>query len=203
MPHSTATNSGAVTRSHPEVNSHTNNRRHASFLLHAIIHRGVSLFRMSILSSFVFVACASAQSLFSSSFTSDDPRTNTCLRRTVAVHTQGSATYVVSNLGSTSFPVTPTLCANVSISTVYGPNQTVTKALPPSTITVYQQPTTPGPIVITDSGFENGQSSPFNSSASGPQVSAQVAQAGTGQPLQHYSGHSFLCVTSDEHSTMR
>ena len=121
--------------------------------------------------------------LFSQSLPSSaiDAQSNTCLRRSVAVYTQGAATYVVTDLGSTSLHTGPTICPNVS--TVLA-----------STVTVYQQPATSGPVVVTDAGFENGQDSPFNTSASGPQVSAQVAQSGSG-PLQPYSGDSFLLIT--------
>jgi hypothetical protein len=131
---------------------------------------------MSVLPSLLLVALAHAQSLVPSA--SSDLRTNTCLRRTAAIYTTGSSTYVITDLGSTSFPTGPTLCPNVSTA-------------PVSTVTVYQQPTATGPTVITDAGFENGQSSPFNTSASNPQVSAVVVQAGTA-PLQPYSGNSFL-----------
>jgi hypothetical protein len=140
--------------------------------------------------SLLLVAQAYAQSLVPS--ISSDSRTNTCLRRSFYVYTQDSSTYVVSNLGSTSFPPGPSLCPNVSVSTVLS-NRTITKALPASTVTVYQQPTGTAPTVITDAGFEDGQNSPFNTSASNPQVSAAVTQAGSG-PLQPYSGNSYLYV---------
>ena len=145
--------------------------------------------------SLLIVAQAYAQSLVPS--VSSDSRSNTCLRRTVHVYTQDSSTYIVSNLGSTSFAAGPSLCPNVSVSTVLS-NRTITKALPASTVTIYQQPSGTGPTVITDSGFEDGQNSPFNTSASGPQVSAAVTQSGSG-PLQPFSGNSYLYVlkTSD------
>jgi hypothetical protein len=131
---------------------------------------------MSLLPSLLLIALAHVQSLVPS--ISSDLRTNTCLRRSAAIYTTGSSTYIITDLGSTSFPTGPTLCPNVS-------------TVPASTVTVYQHLTATGPTVITDAGFENGQSSPFNTSASSPQVYAEVAHAGTG-PLQPYSGNSYL-----------
>lgn len=153
---------------------------------------GESLFTMLSITVLVLVSYAFAQSLISSS--EGNSRSNTCLRRSVLVYTQDSSTYVVTNLGSTSFTAAPTFCPNVSVSTstIFGSNRTVTKALPASTVTVYDQSiSTPSSAstVITDDGFENGDSNPFNTTASSPQVTAQVAQSG---PLQPYSGNSYL-----------
>lgn len=153
------------------------------FILPSFAVYGLSLIVMLLLRSLIFVVCASAQSLVSSA--SVDPRTNTCLRRTViGIYTQDSSTYVVTNLGTTSFPGGPTICPNVS---------TVTR--PGSTVTVTQQPAASGPTVITDAGFEDGQESPFNTSASSPQVSAAVVQGGSGVPLQPFDGDNFLYVS--------
>jgi len=141
---------------------------------------------MLFLLSLLFAWHAYAQSLVAS--VSSDSRTNTCLRRSVYVYTQDSSTYVVTNIGATSFPAGPTLCPNISVSTV---NRTVTRALQASTVTITEQPTSAAPTVVADAGFEDGQESPFNTSASDPSVSAQVATGGT-SPLQPYSGDSFL-----------
>ena len=101
---------------------------------------------------------------------------NTCLKRSVHVYTAGSSTYVVTNLGSTSLAAAPTYCANAS---------TLTVDAPAATVTVYSESTS----ALTNNGFEEGTDTPFNSSSSGPQVSAQVAQGGAIQP---YSGNSYL-----------
>lgn len=99
----------------------------------------------------LFVATvAYAQSLVPVPFSDSAFHTNTCLRRSVFVYTSESATYVVTNIGTTSFAANPTYCANASVSTsyVYGDNQTVTTALPASTIKIYQQQTLPATTAL-------------------------------------------------------
>ena len=136
---------------------------------------GVSLPTMSFFTVLTLISYTFAQS--SSSTSVSDPRTNTCLRRSVLIYTQDSSTYVVTNIGSTSFAPTPSFCQNVSV----------------SVSTVYQEQTStqPSPSVLADAGFENGQNNPFNTTASSSEVTAQVAQGG---PLQPYSGSSYLYV---------
>ena len=146
-----------------------------------------------------FVAFAIAQSYYpeSSNFSS-----NSCLRRSVLVYTSDSETYVVTDVGSADFRATQTYCPNatVSISTVYGVNQTITTALPASTITIFQAPTslapveTPSapastPVVVASSGFEDGTGSDYNTSSSDPGATAAIVQNG---PFQPNSGTSYL-----------
>ena len=82
-----------------------------------------------------------AQSPASTALSDDGP--NTCLRRSVLVYTQDSSTYVVTNIGSTSFAATPTFCSN-------------------ATVTVCPEPTSihSSPPLVADAGFENGQNNP-------------------------------------------
>lgn len=113
------------------------------------------------------------------------------------MYTADSSTYVVIDLGSTTLAPTPSFCANasVSISTVtnYGADQTITTAAPADTTTVYQQASSSSTSVrsnvVADNGFEDGSTNPFNASASGSGVTAQIIQAG---PLRPYSGHDYL-----------
>lgn len=155
---------------------------------------------MSLITVLLFVSYAVAQSLIPAAFDFSSVDSNSCLRRSVYVYTSESSTYVVTDFGSASLVATPTFCPNasVSISTVYGANQTITTAIPASTVTVYQQPTsTPQPaastsatgVVVIDDGFENGNQTSFNSSVSTSEVTAQVVQTG---PLQPYSGNNYL-----------
>ena len=148
-----------------------------------------------------FASLACAQTSISPSFRDSVFTTNTCLRRSVYVYTSESSTYVVTDFGTTSLAANPTYCANASIltSTVYGLAQTVTTALPASTVTIYQQQTLPATLassaaqpaatVLADSGFETGNENPFNTSSSGSGVSAAVVQSG---PLLPFSGDSYL-----------
>lgn len=155
----------------------------------------MSLFTLSLLAS-----CAFAQSFvppFESSTSS-----NSCVKRSVIVYTSDSSTYFVTDIGTSSFPSTPTFCANASVSTVTstvsGPAQTVVATQSASTVTVYQQATSAlqsagtqpsvDPI-LTNNSFENGTSSPFNSSTSTSSVWAEVVQAGVYQPR---TGDSYL-----------
>jgi hypothetical protein len=137
---------------------------------------------------------------------------NTCIKRSVYVYTADSSTYVVTNLGSTSLSSSPTYCPNASISTstVYGTNYTITAAALPSTVyitpssasaqissasptstsTASSAPT--AGAVVADDGFENGNATPFNSSSSSADVTAQVVQEG---PLRPYSGNNYLYDT--------
>lgn len=156
---------------------------------------------MSRLIAFLLASLACAQSLIPASYTDSAFHTNTCVRRSVYVYTSESSTYVVTDFGTTSLAANPTYCANASISTstVYGLAQTVTTALPASTVTVYQQQTLqatlgsstaqPAATVLADSGFEAGNEKPFNTSSSGAGVSAAVVQSG---PLLPFSGDSYL-----------
>ncbi|KAI7263688.1 hypothetical protein KC345_g9045 [Hortaea werneckii] len=161
---------------------------------------------MSRLIAFLLASLACAQSLIPASYTDSAFHTNTCLRRSVYVYTSESSTYVVTDFGTTSLAANPTYCANASISTstVYGLAQTVTTALPASTVTVYQQQTLqatlgsstvqPAATLLADSGFEAGDENPFNTSSSGSGVSAAVVQSG---PLLPFSGNSYLLITFD------
>ncbi|KAI6857868.1 hypothetical protein KC323_g7196 [Hortaea werneckii] len=162
---------------------------------------------MSRLIAFLLASLACAQSLIPASYTDSAFHTNTCVRRSVYVYTSESSTYVVTDFGTTSLAANPTYCANASISTstVYGLAQTVTTALPASTVTVYQQQTLqatlgsstaqPAATVLADSGFEAGNEKPFNTSSSGAGVSAAVVQSG---PLLPFSGDSYLLITFDD-----
>ncbi|KAI7184454.1 hypothetical protein KC363_g7696 [Hortaea werneckii] len=162
---------------------------------------------MSRLIAFSLASLACAQSLIPTSYTDSAFHTNTCLRRSVYVYTSESSTYVVTDFGTTSLAANPTFCANASVSTstVYGLAQTITTALPASTVTVYQQQTLPtildsptaqpAATVLADSGFEAGNENPFNTSSSGSGVSAAVVQSG---PLLPFSGDSYLLITFDD-----
>ncbi|KAI6828578.1 uracil-DNA glycosylase [Hortaea werneckii] len=131
-----------------------------------------------------------------------------CLRRNFLVYTSESETYVVTDVGSTDFRATQTHCPNatVSTSTVYGANQTITTALPASTITITQAPTslppvgTPSaplstPAVVASSGFEDGTENDYNTSSSDPGVTAAIVQDG---PFQPNSGSSYLLITFED-----
>ncbi|KAI6847037.1 uracil-DNA glycosylase [Hortaea werneckii] len=116
-----------------------------------------------------------------------------------------SETYVVTDVGSTDFRATQTYCPNatVSTSTVYGVNQTIITALPASTITVFQAPTSLAPVdtpsapsstpyIISGSGFEDGTENGYNTSSSDPEATAVIAKDG---PFQPNSGSSYLLIT--------
>ncbi|THW06570.1 hypothetical protein D6D26_01470 [Aureobasidium pullulans] len=160
---------------------------------------------MSLFTLLLLASCAFAQSFvpaFESSTSS-----NSCVKRSVIVYTSDSSTYFVTDIGTSSFPSTPTFCANASVSTVTstvsGPAQTVVATQSASTVTVYQQATSAlqsagtqpsvDPI-LTNNSFENGTSSPFNSSTSTSSVWAEVVQAGVYQPR---TGDSYLLITFD------
>jgi hypothetical protein len=106
----------------------------------------------------------------------------------VLVYTSDSSTYFVTDVGTTKFGSSPTFCPSVSISvltsTVYEPRSTVTIQQPSSA-----QQTTGTNVILTNDGFENGTSSPFNSSASSSSVSAEVVQSG---PYQPRTGDNYL-----------
>ena len=123
------------------------------------------------------------QSLVEKSLYSNGDQSKSCLKRSVYVYTLDSSTYVVTNLGSTNLAATPTFCLN----------QTITATEPASTVIIYQQSTAsatpPSDTIVADNGFEDGNASPFNSSAPGLQVTAQVIQGG---PLRPYSGKNYL-----------
>ncbi|KAI7289620.1 hypothetical protein KC352_g3638, partial [Hortaea werneckii] len=123
----------------------------------------------------------------------------------VLVYTSDSETYVVTDVGSTDFRATQTYCPNatVSTSTVYGVNQTIITALPASTITVFQAPTSLAPVdtpsapsstpyIISGSGFEDGTENGYNTSSSDPEATAVIAKDG---PFQPNSGSSYLLIT--------
>lgn len=85
-------------------------------------------------------------------------------------------------------------------STVSGSDRTIVATQSASTITIYQQATSAQPsdgsqptgnAMVSDNSFENGTSSPFNTSASVPSIWAEVVQSG---PYQPRSGDSYLCV---------
>lgn len=147
---------------------------------------------MSLIQVLGFAFVSVQQSLAQDS-SSVDFRSNTCLRRTAAVYTSASQTYVITDLGSTSFAASPSFCSNITVST-----STVYSA---GTITVTEQATVPqqsaapsasGATGIADNGFEEGSANPFNTSASAPDVAAQVAQGGQGSPFQPFAGNSYL-----------
>lgn len=72
-----------------------------------------------------FLVCkVVAQFLVQSSSNSGSVTPNSCLRRSVQVYTSDSSTFIVTDMGSTSFMATPTFCANIS--TIYEANGTVT-----------------------------------------------------------------------------
>lgn len=144
-----------------------------------------------------------AQSLVPVPGINADP-SNSCLKRSVFVYTSASATYVVTDLGTTSITTEPSFCSNATTltSTIYGSvpistltipgiNETVTTALPASTVTIIQQsPSTPLPVTNQTINFDAG-SPTYDVSSSAPQVSAVVADGG---PLQPYSGDNYLLV---------
>ncbi|KAI5248909.1 hypothetical protein E4T43_01161 [Aureobasidium subglaciale] len=146
---------------------------------------------MSLFTLLHLVSCAFAQS-FVPAFDSGT-RSNSCIKRSVMVYTSDSSTYFVTDVGTSSFPSTPTFCANVSVSTV-------TATQPPSTVTIYPQTTSAqesagsqpsiNPI-LTNNSFENGTASPFNSSSSVYSVTAEVVQSGVYEP---HTGDSYLQV---------
>ncbi|RMY14520.1 hypothetical protein D0868_01405 [Hortaea werneckii] len=152
-----------------------------------------------------FVTFAIAQSYYPES---SNLSSNSCLRRSVLVYTSESETYVVTDVGSTDFRATQTYCPNatVSTSTVYGVNQTITTALPASTITIVQATTSPPPtgtsfapsstpVVVASSGFEDGTGNDYNTSSSDPGATAAIVQDG---PFQPNSGSSYLLITFED-----
>jgi hypothetical protein len=103
----------------------------------------------------------------------------------VLVYTSDSSTYFVTDVGTTTLGASPTFCPNVSISIL-----TSTVYEPAFTVTVQQKPSAqPTDTIIANNGFENGTSSPFNSSASSSSVSAEVVQSG---PYQPRTGDNYL-----------
>jgi hypothetical protein len=137
-------------------------------------------------SCLLLVSCAFAQSVAPAL-----PSSNTCVKRSIIVYTSDSSTYFVTDVGTSSFPSTPTFCANASVSTV------VTTQLA-STVTVYSQATSdqqstssqaPVDPVIADNSFEAGAVSQFNTSSSSPNVTAGVDTSGIYAP---HSGDSYL-----------
>lgn len=128
------------------------------------------------------------------------PSASSCVKRSIIVYTSDSFTYFATSVGTSSFPSMPTFCANISVSTVV----TTQRA---STVTVYSQATsaqqsagsqTSIDPIITDNGFEDGTSSPFNSSSSGSSVTAEVVQGGIYQP---HAGDNYLHVGTTERSS--
>jgi hypothetical protein len=67
----------------------------------------------SLFSRLMLVACTFAQSVALAL-----PSSNSCVKRSVIVYTSDSSTYFVIDVGTSSFPSTPTFCANASVSTV-------------------------------------------------------------------------------------
>jgi hypothetical protein len=126
-------------------------------------------------SCLLLVSCAFAQSVAPAL-----PSSNTCVKRSIIVYTSDSSTYFVTDVGTSSFPSTPTFCANASVSTVV-------TTQPASTVTVYFQ--TPSDPVLVNNGFENGTASPFNSSASTQSITAAVVQSGVYEP---HTGDNYL-----------
>lgn len=142
-----------------------------------------------------------------------DPLTSTtsmCVRRSVGLYTSGSETFVITDFGSQALNG-PTICPNASVSTVSAPVSTVFGAtstttvfaqsqsscpvVSASTVTLYpsqQSIATPtAPMIVTNSGFENGTASFFNATTSDPGISAEVVQQGVG-PLLPYNGNNYL-----------
>ncbi|KAI4730315.1 hypothetical protein E4T49_01780 [Aureobasidium sp. EXF-10728] len=147
---------------------------------------------MLVFSFLLLVSCAVAQSVAPAL-----PTSNSCVERSIIVYTSDSSTYFVTDVGTSSFASTPTLCANASVSTVL-------TTQPASTVTVYSQATsaqqstgsqTSVNPVLTDNSFEDGTSSPFNSSSSGPSVTAEVVQSGLYEP---HTGDSHLLVSFNQ-----
>ncbi|KEQ73249.1 hypothetical protein M436DRAFT_46586 [Aureobasidium namibiae CBS 147.97] len=168
----------------------------------------------------LLVSCAFAQSIAPALSSS-----NSCVKRSVIVYTSDSSTYLVTDVGTSSFPSTPTYCANASVSTVITTQQastvtiysqttltqasctntsisTIVATQPASTVTVYsqapsaQQSATPVDPVLANNSFEDVAASPFNFSASSTSITAEVAQDGIYEP---HSGDSYLYVGSTRH----
>jgi hypothetical protein len=119
-------------------------------------------------------------------------RSNTCLPRNVGVYTSASQTYFLTDLGSMSFAPSPSFCPNVtaSTSTVYSLGvSTVTER---TTVVQQASPSTSASGSIADNGFEGGDDTPFNTSASAQGVDAAVEQGGQGSPFQPFAGDSYL-----------
>ncbi|KAI4721295.1 hypothetical protein E4T48_02415 [Aureobasidium sp. EXF-10727] len=140
----------------------------------------------------LLVSCVVAQSVAPAL-----PTSNSCVKRSIIVYTSDSSTYFVTDVGTSSSPSTPTLCANASVSTVL-------TTQPASTVTVYSQATSAQQSagsqtslnpVLTDNSFEDGTSSPFNSSSSGPSVTAEVVQSGVYEP---HTGDSYLLISFNQ-----
>jgi hypothetical protein len=140
----------------------------------------------SLFGRLMLVACTFAQSVAPAL-----PSSNSCVKRSVIAYTSDSSTYFVIDVGTSSFPSTPTFCANASVSTVV-------TTQPASTVTVYSQATSdllsassqaPVNPVIADNSFETGTASPFNFSASSSSITAKVAENGIYEP---HSGDSYL-----------
>lgn len=104
-----------------------------------------------------------------------------------------SASTVTIFQPSSGLPFAPTSCPAIS-------------ALPPvtSVVTVYSQSPQPSqmqetsgaapnptPVIVTDNGFENGDTSALNGTATDAGVYAVVVEGDTG-PLAPYEGNSFL-----------
>jgi hypothetical protein len=145
-----------------------------------------SMMAASLFSCLLLVLSAYAQSIAPAL-----PSSNSCVKRSVIVYTSDSSTYFVTDVGTSSFPSTPTFCANASVSTVV-------TTQPASTVTVYSQATSAQqsagsqPLVdpvITDNSFEDGAASPFNFSSSSSSITAKVAENGIYEP---HSGDSYL-----------
>ncbi|KAH0278399.1 hypothetical protein KCU91_g2498, partial [Aureobasidium melanogenum] len=126
------------------------------------------------------------------------PSPSSCVKRSIIVYTSDSSTYFATNVGTSSFPSTPIFCPNASVSTVV-------TTQPGSTVTVYSQATsaqqsadsqTSIDPIITDNGFEDGTSSPFNSS-SGSSVTAEVVKGGRYEP---HAGNNYLLISFNETS---
>lgn len=91
---------------------------------HAVVPSAMAVLLFSCL---LLVSCAFAQSVAPAL-----PSSNSCVKRSVTVYTSDSSTYLVTDVGTSSFPSTPTYCANASVSTV------ITTQLA-STVTIYSQ----------------------------------------------------------------
>ncbi|THW47873.1 hypothetical protein D6D21_03227 [Aureobasidium pullulans] len=106
--------------------------------------------------------------------------------------------------GSTIVESAPTVTIYQPPSTVSGSDRTIVATQSASTITIYQQATSAQPsdgsqptgnAMVSDNSFENGTSSPFNTSASVPSIWAEVVQSG---PYQPRSGDSYLLITFND-----
>ncbi|KAG9746257.1 hypothetical protein KCU73_g7668, partial [Aureobasidium melanogenum] len=147
---------------------------------------------VSLLNLLLLASCAFAQSVAPAL-----PSLSCCIKRSIIVYTSDSSTYLVTDIGTSTFPSTPTFCSNVSVSTVI-------TTQPASTVTVYSQATsaqqsagsqTSVDPVITDNSFEDGTSDPFNSSSSGSSVTSEVVQGGIYEP---HTGKSYLLISFNE-----